>query len=265
MTSYLDDLGLAHILADTADDIAKSRFRASDLQVSSKPDATPVTDADTAIEQALRGVLARARPRDAVLGEEFAFHAGSAAASRQWVIDPIDGTKNFLRGVPIWATLIALFDNDVPVVGLVSAPALGQRWWASIGAGAYAGKHQSSARPISVSKVANVADASIAYASLHGWGEIGRLDEFLRLTHRAWRTRGYGDFYGHVLVAEGAVDVMIEPELALWDLAALIPIITEAGGTFTDIDGTSGPHISSGISTNGLLHSEIVNSLRRPT
>lgn len=260
-SQYADDLALAHVLADTADSISKARFRATDLVTSTKPDNTPVTDADTAIEEALRSVLSRARPRDAVVGEEFAERAGAAGGTRQWIIDPIDGTKNYLRGVPVWATLIALLDNREPVVGLVSAPALGRRWWAARGTGAFAGKQRSSAQRISVSAVGDVGDAFLSYASLHSWAEYGRFDEFLRLTRQAWRTRGYGDFYGHMLVAEGAVDVMIEPELSLWDVAALIPIVTEAGGRFTDLSGDQSPYGGSGISSNSLLHDAVLSAL----
>ena len=147
--AYADDLALAHVLADTADSIAMARFRALDLRVTSKPDLTPVSDADTAVEKALRGTLARTRPRDGVLGEEFGASVAAAGPSqRQWVIDPIDATKNYVRGVPIWATLVALMEGGEPVVGLVSAPALGRRWWAAKGLGAYAGRHTVAATAI---------------------------------------------------------------------------------------------------------------------
>lgn len=260
MTRYADDLALAHVLADRADTVAMARFRALDLRVTTKPDLTPVTDADEAVEQALRGTLARSRPRDAVQGEEFGI-AGSG--QRRWVIDPIDGTKNFVRGVPIWATLIALLEGDEPVVGLVSAPALGRRWWAAQGLGAFAGRHQASASPIHVSGVGALADASFCYSSLDGWEQAGRLDAMLQIMRAVWRSRAYGDFYGYMLVAEGAVDVMVEPELQVWDFAALIPIVTEAGGTFTDRAGARpDPARSSAIATNGHLHAGIVERLR---
>src|SRR6187549_3289055 len=165
MSSYADDLALAHLLADTADSISMARFRALDLTIESKPDLTPVSDADTAVEQAIRSTLARARPRDGVLGEEFGPTAPAAGPGpRRWVIDPIDGTKNFVRGVPVWGTLIALMINDQPAVGVVSAPALGRRWWASLGSGAYAGRSLMSASPIHVSDVTNLEDASMSYA-----------------------------------------------------------------------------------------------------
>jgi histidinol-phosphatase len=262
MARYADDLALAHLLADTADSISSSRFRAQDLHVTAKPDLTPVTDADTAVEKALRATLGRARPRDGVLGEEFGASSPAAGAGRrQWVIDPIDGTKNFVRGVPVWATLIALMDGDTPVVGMVSAPALGRRWWAAIGHGAYAGRHASAATPIRVSGVSRLADASFTYSSLTSWEEIGKLDGILDLMRATWRNRAYGDFYGYMLVAEGAVDVMVEPELSLWDLAALVPIVTEAGGVFTDLVGQPGPGGGSAVATNGKLHADVLDRI----
>ena len=262
MTRYADDLALAHMLADTADAIAVPRFRAQNLHVRSKPDLTPVTDADTSVEKALRATLARTRPRDGVLGEEFgATEAAAGPGSRQWVIDPIDGTKNFVRGVPIWATLIALMEGGEPVVGLVSAPALGRRWWAAKGHGAYAGRHTAAATPIKVSGVDRLADASFCYAELGGWEEVGRLDAMLEIMRRTWRQRAYGDFYGYMLVAEGAVDIMVEAELSLWDLAALVPIVTEAGGAFTDLTGRPGPAGGSAVATNGKLQEDVLNRL----
>jgi len=259
MARYDDDLALAHVLADAADAVTMARYRALDLVVDTKPDLTPVTDADKTVEEALRATLARARPRDAVLGEEYGEHAGSS--DRRWVVDPIDGTKNFVRGVPVWATLVALLDADRPVAGLVSAPALGRRWWGGPGLGAYAGRQRSSATPIKVSRVADLADASFSYSSLSGWEEQGRLDGFLDLGRRVWRTRGFGDFYSYMLLAEGAVDVAAEPEVSLWDLAALVPIVTEAGGTFTDLDGRPGPFGGSAVATNGLLHDGVLDLL----
>jgi histidinol-phosphatase len=259
---YSDDLSLAHVLADTADAISSARFRALDLRVESKPDLSPVSDADTAVEKALRATLARTRARDGVLGEEFGItEAAAGPGTRQWVIDPIDGTKNFVRGVPVWATLIALMEGDEPVVGLVSAPALGRRWWAAKGHGAFAGRHTAAASRISVSGVRRLVDASFCYSDLAGWEQNGRLGAMLDLMRSTWRTRAYGDFYGHVLVAEGAVDIMVEPELSLWDLAALVPIVTEAGGTFTDLSGRPGPAGGSAVATNGKLHGDLLARL----
>ena len=263
MAGYSDDLALAHLLADTADSISMARFRALDLHVESKPDLTPVSDADTAVERAIRATLARARPRDGVLGEEYGMSVpASGAGKRHWVIDPIDGTKNFVRGVPIWATLIALMENDVPVAGLVSAPALGRRWWGAVGQGAYAGKHQRAASRIKVSGVSRLADASFCYSSLTGWAESGLLQPMLDIVLQVWRSRAYGDFYGYMLLAEGALDAMVEPELSLWDVAALIPIVTEAGGTFTDLAGRPGPGEGSAIASNGLLHDDLLTRLK---
>ncbi|GAB2628672.1 histidinol-phosphatase [Paractinoplanes abujensis] len=264
MAGYADDLSLAHLLADTADSISMGRFRALDLRVESKPDLTPVSDADTAVEQAIRSTLARARPRDGVLGEEFgATRAAAGPGTRRWVIDPIDGTKNFVRGVPIWGTLIALLEGDTPVAGLVSAPALGRRWWAARGHGAYAGKHQHAATRIQVSGVGRLADASVCYASLEGWQQVGRLQQIVDLSLAGWRSRAYGDFYGYMLLAEGALDTMVEPELSLWDMAALIPIVQEAGGTITDLTGRPPADKSSVIATNGLLHETVLTALSR--
>jgi histidinol-phosphatase len=266
MTRYADDLALAHTLADSADAVSVSRFRALDLHVAAKPDLTPVSDADTTVEKTLRSTLSRARPRDGVIGEEYgATDPAAGPGSRRWVIDPIDGTKNFIRGVPIWATLIALMDGDTPVVGLVSAPALGRRWWGAVGHGAYAGRHAAAATPLRVSGVSRLADASFCYSDLHSWDFAGRQAAMLEIIAGSWRNRAYGDFYGYMLVAEGAVDVMVEPELSLWDLAALVPIVTEAGGTFTDLEGRQAPGGGSAVATNGKLHDEILNRLGTPS
>ena len=258
---YTGDMHLAHVLADQADSISLDRFKALDLQVDTKPDLTPVTDADRAVEEQLRITLARARTRDAVLGEEFGV---TGHGPRRWVLDPIDGTKNFVRGVPVWATLIALFDGDEPVVGLVSAPALNRRWWAAKGVGAWTGRRLESASRCTVSKVGDLADASLSYSSLAGWEERGLLGGFLDLTRSVWRTRGYGDFWSYVLLAEGAVDVACEPEVSVWDLAALDVIVREAGGAFTDLTGVPGPAGGSALATNGLLHDAALGRLRLP-
>jgi histidinol-phosphatase len=259
---YADDLAFAHVLADTADRITTTRFKAQDLRISAKPDLTPVTDADLAVEQALRGTLSRARPRDGVIGEEFGETGGHGP--RRWVIDPIDGTKNFVRGVPVWATLIALLEDDEPVAGMVSAPALGRRWWAAKDCGAYAGRRPTAGAPIRVSEVGALADASLSYSSLTGWEERGMLPDFLALTRATWRTRAFGDFYSYVLLAEGAVDIACEPEVSLWDLAAVAAIVNEAGGRFTDLGGRPGPAGGSAVATNGLLHDEVLSTLVTP-
>ena len=248
------DLALALRLADAADAITLARFRALDLDVVAKPDLTPVSDADLAVEGTLREVLADERPGDAVLGEE---HGTTGNGPRQWVIDPVDGTKNFVRGVPVWATLIALLVNDRVEVGVVSAPALGRRWWAARGEGAFA-----DGEPIRVSSVAALADASLSYSSLTGWEQQNRLDGVLTMFRKCWRTRAFGDFWSHVLVAEGAVDASFEPEVSLWDLAPLQVIVEEAGGRFTTVDGVPRPDGGSVVCSNGLLHDVVLEHLR---
>lgn len=260
MSEHASDLELALRLADEADAITRARFGALDLKVDSKPDLTPVSDADLAVERALREALAEHRPYDAVLGEEF---GGDAEfTGRQWVIDPIDGTKNFVRGVPVWATLIALLQDGVPVAGVVSAPALSRRWWAATGSGAWAGFESDPPRPITVSAVSGLNSASLAISSLSGWRDVGLRDRLIELTDQVWRTRGYGDFFSYCLLAEGAVDIATEPEVSLWDLAPLDVLVREAGGTFTALDGTPGPHRGSAVATNGLLHDSVLSALR---
>jgi histidinol-phosphatase len=258
MAGYDDDLRFAHVLADAADDITIRRFRALDLQVETKPDLTPVTDADRAVEEQLRSVLRRARPRDAVHGEEL---GKTGYSPRCWVVDPIDGTKNFVRGVPVWATLIALTMGDVPLAGVVSAPALARRWWAARDGGAWTGRSLTRATRCQVSGVRQLKDASFSYSSLHGWEDAGALDGFLDLSQSVWRTRAYGDFWSHVLVAEGAVDLAAEPAVSVWDMAAIQVIVEEAGGRFTDLTGAARPDGGSAVSTNGHLHDEVLRLL----
>jgi histidinol-phosphatase len=234
-TDYTDDLRLAHVLADDADSITTTRFKALDLHVMSKPDLTPVTDADEGVEESIRRTLSRVRSRDAVLGEE---HGSTGHSQRRWVIDPIDGTKNFVRGVPVWATLIALVVEDEVVLSVVSAPQLQKRWWASTGNGAWTGRSLLKAARCQVSDVRRLEDASLSYSSLHGWDQRDRLDDFVSLMRRCWRSRAYGDFWSYMLLAEGAVDLAAEPELQLYDMAALDVIVREAGGRFSSLDGT---------------------------
>lgn len=255
------DLSVALELANRADAITLDRFGALDLRIETKPDLTPVTDADEAVEAALREILSRERPGDAVLGEEY---GGTATfEGRQWVIDPIDGTKNFVRGVPVWASLIALLEDGVPVVGVVSAPALNRRWWAGKGLGAFASTGDGPARKLAVSGVADLGSASLSFSSLSGWADLGLRDRFIELTDAVWRVRGYGDFFNYCLVAEGAVDIAAEPEVKLWDLAPLDILVREAGGTFTNLDGQPGPHGGHAVATNGLLHDETLARLAR--
>jgi histidinol-phosphatase len=263
--TYADDLALARRLADAADLITLARFGAADLRVEAKPDLTPVSDADRGVEESLRSRLADARPDDAISGEEL---GTSGSSTRRWVLDPIDGTKNYVRGVPVWATLIALLDNDQPVVGVVSAPALGRRWWAARGAGAWRSGGPSDGpqaestgeRRLAVSKVKQLEDASLSYSSVTEWAD--RQQAFLRLAGRVWRTRAYGDFWSYMLVAEGAVDVAAEPQLSLWDMAAVAPIVTEAGGRFSDLDGVDGVLGAGAAASNGVLHDDLITALR---
>ena len=259
---YLADLILAHQLADAADVITFDRYQAADLVIETKPDATPVTDADKATEAKIRELISANRPDDLVIGEEFGAPE-STDGKYYWVIDPIDGTKNFMRGIPVWATLIALVSPDHKVVvGVVSAPALSRRWFAAEDNGAFVAANLPQAnglgaKQIYVSKVSKLEDAQFSYSDLIGWGD--RKESALKLQDRVWRTRGLGDFWSHMLVAEGAVDIAIEPSLALWDMAALDIIVREAGGSFTSIEGTHGPRGRSAVSSNGILHSEVIS------
>jgi len=258
VTGYDDDLRLAHVIADQVDALTTSRFLAADLRVETKPDLTPVSDADRSAEELIRSQLRRTRPRDAVVGEEF---EPTGHGMRQWIVDPIDGTKNFVRGVPVWATLIALVDGGTPVLGVVSAPALNRRWWAATGTGTWTGRSLSSARRLSVSRVRSLGDASLSYSSIEGWEQRGRLDAFLDLGRAVWRSRAYGDFWSYMMVAEGSVDIATEPELAVYDMAALVPIVVEAGGRFTSLDGRDGPFGGNALATNGLLHDDVLTRL----
>ncbi|MHC9293193.1 histidinol-phosphatase [Mycobacterium sp. LTG2003] len=259
MTTVADDMTLALALADQADALTMDRFGAMDLHVETKPDLTPVTDADRGAEEALRASLAAARPGDLVFGEEFG--GTTTFSGRQWVIDPIDGTKNFVRGVPVWCTLIALIADGVPVVGVVSAPALARRWWAGQGQGAFA-SFGGATRKLAVSGVKDLESASLSYSDLTtGWED--RRERFVDLTDAVWRVRAYGDFWSYCMVAEGAVDIACEPEVKLWDIAPLDILIREAGGTFTSIDGQAGPHGGSALATNGLLHDAVLSRLSK--
>jgi histidinol-phosphatase len=250
-----DDLAIALELADVADEITLGRFRASDLIVDTKPDMTPVTEADRAVEQVLRERLAHAHPDDSVAGEEFG-GADYGAAGRRWIIDPIDGTKGYVRGMPIWATLLALEVDGEASVGVVSAPALGRRWWSSRGGGAWLTDGLSDApRRLQVSGVSSLDDAQLCYGGLDDWQ---RLDDLLSLARRCWRTRGVGDVWSYMLVAEGAAEIGVDPVVALWDLAAPRAIVEEAGGRFTDLTGAPRADGGSGLATNGLVHDSVL-------
>lgn len=254
VSSVADDLTLALELADVADELTLARFRAEDLVVDTKPDLTPVSEADRAVEQALRDRLAEVRPGDAVLGEEYGGGA-DAAAARRWIVDPIDGTKSYVRGIPAWGTLLALEQDGEIVAGVASAPALGRRWWAARGQGAYARDGLGGeARRLRVSAVRELGDAHLCFGGLEEWREAGRLDALLELGARCWRTRGYGDLWSYMLVAEGVLEIAADPALSLWDLAAPMIIVQEAGGRFTDFSGAPTPDGGSGLATNGLVH-----------
>lgn len=255
---YIDDLRLAHLLADQADSLSMSRFQALDLHVEAKADFSLVSDADQAVEALIRRTLSTSRKRDAILGEEEGL---TGSSNRQWIIDPIDGTHNFVRGVPVWATLIALAKNNEVVVGVVSAPALKRRWWAAKGMGAHTGSSMMRSKQINVSAVREVEDAFFSYSSFDGWLASGRAKSFLDFQSACWRTRGFGDFWSYMMVAEGVVDVAAEPSLELYDMAALVPIVTEAGGRFTDLEGVDGPWGKNAVASNGYLHDQALTGL----
>jgi histidinol-phosphatase len=248
------DLAFALELADLADAITTERFQADDLAVETKPDLSPVTEADRAVEQVLRKRIGEERPGHSVVGEEF---GADQPGTARWILDPIDGTKNYMRGLPVWASLIALERDGRVEVGVVSAPALHRRWWAVRGHGSFV-----NGRRIRVSGIADLGDAVLSYASLTSWEQHGMGEEFLTLARACWRTRGFGDFWSHMLVAEGGADLAVEPEVEVWDLAAPQVIVEEAGGRFTDLDGVPTPAGGSVVSSNGLLHDRVLATLR---
>ena len=256
MAARDDDLALALELVDVADSITRDRFQAADLVVETKPDLTPVTEADTAVERTLRERLADLRPGDAIVGEEYG-SSETPESGRRWIVDPIDGTKNYVRGIPVWATLLALQEGDEVTVGVVSAPALGRRWWAAKGAGTFMRDGLvDEPRRLRVSAVRALEDAQLCISGFDGWDSPGSLDRLLSLARRCWRTRGFGDFWSYMLVAEGVADIGCEPVVSLWDLAAPQVIVEEAGGTFTDLAGVATAAGGDALATNGLLHRE---------
>lgn len=257
------DLALALKMADAADLISMARYQSQDLIVTTKPDNTPVTDADKSTEKALREILVKERPEDGLVGEEFG--TSGLDAKRYWVIDPIDGTKNFMRGVPSWSTLIALIERSSDgteqiIVGVVSAPALFRRWHAALGLGAHMSLNGGEPKNIHVSGISSIGDASITYSDFNNWDKY--LPKVQSLLAASNRTRGFGDFWAHMLVAEGAAEVALEIGVALWDMAAISIIVTEAGGRFSSIDGVDGPGHGSGLSTNTILHPHVLAALR---
>jgi histidinol-phosphatase len=248
------DLDLALALADAADVITMEYYRSSALRVRTKSDRTPVSDADEGVERMVRSRLAIERPGDGIVGEEF---GGSGDSARRWIIDPIDGTKNYVRGIPVFATLLALEEDGVIRVGVVSAPALARRWWAVRGEGAFI-----NGQPMRVSRIAELAEAHVAYDSVTDFDKAGTTEAFLTLARQSVRTRGFGDFWAHMLVAEGAIEIAIEPAVALWDMAAVQVIVEEAGGRFSDFTGAARADGGSGLSTNGLIHDTVLELFR---
>lgn len=252
--TYQADLELAQELADVADAISLERFRALDLKVESKPDRSPVTDADRSVEQALKAILAAKAPNDALIGEEYGNSEAKQGSNRTWIIDPIDGTANYLRGVPVWASLIALAIDGKPVVSVVSAPAMGRRWWAAPEIGACTRDIDGSVRKLSVSGINELEDASLSYNNLQLWDQAGKAQQLIAFSRKIWRTRAYGDFWSYMLLAEGALEIVTEHDLKIYDIAALVPIVEQAGGEFSALEGPLTANSSSVLATNGKLH-----------
>lgn len=248
--SVTDEFDFAHHLADLADEISMKFFR-HDPTVRTKADGTPVTEADEAIERALRAEIAGAFPEHGILGEEEEESVSSSGT--KWIIDPIDGTKNYSWGIPVWATLIAFEQDGVVELGVASAPALGERYAAARGKGA-----TRNGEPIRASTVDDVSKARVGFTSLHGFERSDHADAFHKLVGGAAFDRGIGDFYGHMLVAAGSLDVMVEPSLRPWDLGPLLVIVEEAGGRLTDFDGRATIYGGGGLTTNGRLHASVL-------
>ena len=264
--TFQDDLALARVAVANADLVSLARFRAQDLVVTTKPDRTPVTDADQAVERVIRATLSASRPEDDIFGEEMGTDSNTIGArpGRQWIIDPIDGTAGFLRGLPVWGTLVALAIDGVPVVGSISAPALGKRWFGAKGLGSWstiAGSRDDI--PLQVSKVSAVADATVSYNSIGQWVADNRQEALLALTGAAWRTRALGDFWPYMLVAEGSLDMAGEPDLQPYDMAAIQPIVEGAGGRFSSLDGKNSVWSGSALASNGLIHDEVLDFTKR--
>ncbi len=248
------DLSLALALADAADVITVKHFRTATLAVRTKTDLSPVSEADEETERALRDLLRRERPGDGVMGEEY---GTTGTTVRRWIIDPIDATRNYVRGVPIFGTLIALEEQGQVTVGTVSAPALGRRWWARRGDGAFCNGTR-----LRVSSIATLQEAFIGYDSVTDFKPSQAESRFVDLLHACDRSRGFGDFWAHMLVAEGAIDIALEPKVATWDMAPIQIIVEEAGGRFTSFGGEARPDAGSGLSTNGLIHDAVLEYLR---
>ncbi|MDQ3281005.1 MAG: histidinol phosphatase [Acidobacteriota bacterium] len=248
------DLELALELADAADAITMQHYQSTTLAVRTKIDMTPVSEADEAVERRIRAILGEKRPGDGIVGEEF---GESGNAARRWIVDPIDGTKNYVRGIPVFATLIALEAEGQLSAAVISAPALTRRWWASKGDGAFC-----NGRKLQVSRIASLPEAHLTYDSITDFDRHGGTVQFLNLMRRCARSRGFGDFWAHMLVAEGAVEIAMEPAVAAWDMAAVQLIVEEAGGRFSDLRGNATFEGGSGLSTNGLLHDVVLGICR---
>lgn len=252
------DLALALSLADAADAVSMAKFDVADLEIELKADASHVTEADLATERAIRGLLDSERPADGILGEEF---GTSGDSRRQWIIDPIDGTANYLKGIPMWTTLIALAIDGVPRVGVASQPAIGRRWWAATGLGAWTNTPSGGSRRLAVSGVDAISEASASFQSITQWDDAGHIDPLLRLARAVWRDRGYGDAWPYMLLAEGRLEFVAEFDVKPYDIAALVPIISEAGGRFTSFDGNDSIWELSALATNGILHADFLRLL----
>jgi histidinol-phosphatase len=248
------DLQLALELADAADAITLRHFQSATLAVRTKVDLTPVSEADEEVERMIRERLAAVRPDDGIVGEEYGV---TGSATRRWVIDPIDGTKNYVRGIPVYATLIGLADGDRAIAGVVSAPAMSRRWWASAGDGAFC-----NGRAMHASRIGELSESHVAYDSVTDHDRHGSADALLSLIRQCHRARGFGDFWIHMLVAEGAIEIAVEPAVAPWDMAAVQVIVEEAGGRFTDFAGNARFDGGSAISTNGILHERVLEHFR---
>ncbi|GAA2258552.1 histidinol-phosphatase [Streptomyces amakusaensis] len=261
--SHHADLELALRLSDLSDDITGRRFQARDLRIQEKPDRTPVTDADNAVEKAVREALSAARPDDSFAGEET---GGTVTAGRTWMVDPIDGTKNFLRGIPVWATLIALLEDGRPTVGVISAPALHSRWWAAAEQGAWLrrGPAGSTPLPLRVSGATRLADAYLSTTSTRTWDVFHSREAYLRLAEACWEDRAFGDFLQHCMVAEGTLDIAAEPVVNPWDITAVQILVEEAGGVCTDLLGVSPQSGTGALSANPRLHQLALKALSEP-
>lgn len=260
VSSPSEDLEFALGLADLADSISLPRFRAADLTIETKPDRTFVTDADQAVEAAIRHRIETERPGDSFFGEE---SGRTERGSRRWVIDPIDGTSNYLRGVPNWGTLISLEVDEIPTVGVVSAPAFGARWWAETGGGAWGQQAGEEPRRLRVSGVQDLDHASLSFQSIEQWDLAGYLTPLIELSRAVWRDRAYGDMWSYMLLAEGLVDIVAEFDVKPYDLSALVSIVREAGGSFTDIDGAASAWNGSSLATNGAVHDAVLSVIAK--